>query len=235
MNILITICARGGSKGVPKKNLLKLDGKSLLELAITKGLALKESIDVIVSTDNNEIADVARKAGAKVPFMRPANLAIDTAPKFPVLKHALKESEKIFNKRYDIIVDLDVSVPFTTKDDITKAIQMMKDDQATDTLVAAYVSDHNPYFNMMEEKHGYLTLCKKPQSSLNRRQDAPTVYQLTAGILVTRRNILLEGNSLYTNKVKAFVMPLQRSVMIDNELDFQFAKFLIQNKIVKLG
>jgi N-acylneuraminate cytidylyltransferase/CMP-N,N'-diacetyllegionaminic acid synthase len=236
MSILVTICARGGSKGVPRKNLRELAGHSLLEIAISKSLALGEDVDVVVSTDDEQIAEAARAAGAKVPFLRPAALATDTAPKFPVLKHALEESERAFNKKYDLIVDVDVSVPFPSPEDMQNAIQVMKGNPDVDTLAAAYESDHSPYFNMMEEnEEGYISVCKKPKVELRRRQDAPIVYQLTAGILATRRKVLLERDTVYTDRAKPYVMSPEKSVMIDSELDFKLAEFLIKENVVEIG
>lgn len=233
MSILVTICARGGSKGVPRKNLRELVGHSLLEIAISKSLTLEEDVDIVVSTDDEQIAEVARAAGAKVPFLRPTALATDAAPKFPVLKHALEESERAFNKRYDLIVDVDVSVPFTSPEDMKNAIQIMKDNPNVDTLVAAYASGHSPYFNMMEEnEEGYISISKKPKVELRRRQDAPIVYQLTAGILATRRKVLLERDTVYTGRVKPYIMPAEKSIMIDTELDFKMAEFLIKENVV---
>lgn len=229
MNILATVCARGGSKGVPRKNLRMLGSHSLLEIAIRKALAVKEISDVVVSTDDSEIASKAKKAGAKVPFMRPAELASDTAPKFPVLKHALQECEKAFGKKYDLVVDIDVSVPFTTPEDISSALRMMGGSKPVDTVVAAYVSKHSPYFNMMEEdKEGYISVCKRLGLEIVRRQDAPRVFQLTAGILVLKRKVLLEGSSVYAGRVKPYIMPEERSAMIDSELDFRVAEFMLE-------
>lgn len=234
MDVLGLICARGGSKGIPRKNLKELGGHSLLEIAIKKAIASKIFSEIIVSTDDPEIATLAKTTGAKVPFIRPKTLASDKSPKYLVFRHALKKAEKLFGKKYDVLVDIDVSVPFTTPEDIEAVIKLMEKEKP-DAIVSSYVARHNPYFNMMEVgKGGFIHISKKPKSELRIRQESPQVLQLTAGIIAAKRTVLLKGNTLYTDRVKAYIMPEERSVMVDNEIDFKLAKILFDEGVVKI-
>src|SRR5215216_5729007 len=147
--ILATICCRGGSKGVPGKNIKNLKGKPLIAYTIEAAKASTLINDLIISTDDVTIADIAKKYGASVPFMRPADLASDIASKWPVFIHAVEEYEKLTGNIVDYLVDLDVTVPLKTSEDIDGAIQMALADTGTDVVITGYEPERNPYFNMM--------------------------------------------------------------------------------------
>lgn len=229
--ILATICCRGGSKGVPGKNIKNLKGKPLIAYTIesAKGSALIK--DLIISTDDYTIAEVAKQFGASVPFMRPADLASDTASKWPVFIHAVEEYEKLTGNAVDYLVDLDVTVPLKTSADIDGAIQMALNDPGTDVVITGYEPERNPYFNMMEVKeNGFAEIVKKGERPIVRRQDAPAVYSLTPAAYVVKKSALYEFEHWSKAKCKIFPIPRERAVDIDTDIDFKIVEFLMDNK-----
>ncbi|HIJ99102.1 TPA: acylneuraminate cytidylyltransferase family protein [archaeon] len=230
MKIVSIICARGGSKGVPKKNIKLLAGKPLIAYTIEQSLACKKVYRTIVSTDNVEIAKVANDYGAEVPFMRPKELATDNISKIPALQHAINFIEDGEGRKFDIIVDMDPTSPFREVSDIEKCISTLKK-KNTDSVVTVYESHHNPYFNMLEPKAGYLALAKKSKKVVKRRQDAPKVYQMNACVFVSWRDILMKRGTYFTNKMRGVLMPIERSLMIDTEYEFKIADFLMRKKL----
>lgn len=226
--ILATICCRGGSKGVPGKNIKTLKGKPLI--AYTIETARKSSLinHLIVSTDDETIANVARSYGADVPFMRPAALAGDTASKWPVFIHAVETFEQHSGQTVDYLVDLDVTVPLKSAADIDGAIQMALNDSATDVVITGYEPERNPYFNMMEVvEDGYAQLVKKRDKPIVRRQDAPEVYSLTPAAYVIKKSALYAYEHWSMARCKIHPMPRERAVDIDTELDFKIVEFLM--------
>jgi CMP-N,N'-diacetyllegionaminic acid synthase len=148
--ILATICCRGGSKGVPNKNLRLMHGIPLIGHTIVQAQQSELIADLIISTDSQLIADTAKEFGAKVPFMRPDDLASDSASKWPVFIHALEFYEKEYGVEVEYLVDLDVTVPLKTPLDIDGAIQLALDNPSTEVVITGYEPERNPYFNMME-------------------------------------------------------------------------------------
>lgn len=350
-NILCTICMRGGSKGVPNKNLRKLHGKPLMAYTIQQALQSGLFEHVVVSTDSQVIADMAKKCCAEAWFLRPAELATDEAPKLPVIRHAFLEAEKHYGQKFDQLMDLDVTSPLRLVEDITGAYKQFVDDDA-DILISASPARKNPYFNMVEINKGSVNLVKhnnfsklliNPKASIRdaleslsqsgekclmvidsygklkgtlsdgdlrkallkgsnledpimdiynsnpvylkqsaykndlakklfienkfdlipiidedgvlldfvvweefftdedklfnqqsnlelhtpfRRQDAPDVYDMNASIYIWKRHALLESNTLFTDRTSLFIMPEERSVDIDTELDWAFVEFI---------
>jgi N-acylneuraminate cytidylyltransferase/CMP-N,N'-diacetyllegionaminic acid synthase len=226
--ILATICCRGGSKGVPRKNIRQLHGKPLIAYTIETAHASKFINDLIISTDDVDIADVANQFGAKVPFIRPADLANDTASKWPVFIHALEEYEKKYQTTVDYLVDLDVTVPLKTADDIDGAIKRATDNPHVDVVITGYEPERNPYFNMMEVKeNGLAEIVKTSNKPIVRRQDAPEVYSLTPAAYVIKKSALY--NYEHWSKAKCMIHPIprERAVDIDTEIDFKIVEFLM--------
>jgi CMP-N,N'-diacetyllegionaminic acid synthase len=229
--ILATICCRGGSKGVPGKNIKLLNGKPLI--AYTIEAAFKSGLidDLIISTDDQSIADVAEQFGAKVPFIRPQELATDTASKWPVFIHAVESYEKLNNVNVEYLVDLDVTVPLKSVDDINNAIKMATSDLSVDVVITGYDPERNPYFNMMEiNSMGYAQLVKQTEKPIVRRQDAPQVYSLTPAAYVVKKSALYEFEHWSKAKCKISPMPRERSVDIDTELDFKLVEFIMHHE-----
>lgn len=231
MFILGTICCRGGSKGVPGKNIKPLHGKPLIAYTIETALNTSLINDVIISTDSQQIADVAKQFGANVPFMRPNDLATDTASKWPVFIHALETYEKRYGVTVDYLVDMDVTVPLKLPIDINGAIQKALEDITVDVVITGYEPERNPYFNMMEiQQDGFAEIVKKANKPIVRRQDAPEVYSLTPAAYVVKKSALYEFEHWSKAKCKIYPMPRERAVDIDTEIDFKIVEFLMNNK-----
>ncbi len=236
MNILVTICARGGSKGVKDKNIRPLMGKPLIAYSIEQAKRWARTTDIVVSTDSEAIAAVAKEYGAQVPFLRPAELAGDTTPKVPVIQHALRNTETVLNKKYDLVVDLDTTSPIRHKDDLENCYQefVAKKPRLLFSVVKAH---KNPYFNMVEvDKAGFAHLCKPLPDRVTRRQDAPIVYNMNASIYFYDRDALLQGfdNGSFFDRSIIYEMDELSAHDIDREIDFKFVEFLVTERLVTL-
>lgn len=235
--ILCTICARGGSKGVPNKNIRPLLGKPLIAYTIEQARAWNKAERIVVSTDSAEIARVAKRYKAEVPFVRPAELATDTAAKILSIRHALGVCEKAFHERYDIIVDLDPTSPLRKTNDIEKCLNIFKK-LRPDSLFSVVKAYKNPYFNMVEKKpNGFYGLCKELKNKVVLRQRAPLVYSMNASIYFYSRDFILNTkNSTPISKRSAiYAMDDLSSFDIDRDVDFKFIEFLMKERIWKNG
>lgn len=233
-NLLITICARGGSKGVKGKNIKKLVGKPLIYYTIKQAKEWGKGKRIVVSTDSQDIANVAKKFGAEVPFLRPTELASDTAGKVAAIKHALISCEKIYQEKYDFVMDLDVTSPVRKVSDLESAFNLFRK-RKPKTLFSVVTAHRNPYFNMVEEtKEGRVRLCKN--GNFKRRQDAPKVYDMNASIYIYDREYLLSGEdvSAISDNSIIYLMDDESRIDIDSELDFKFIEFLVKESIVNL-
>jgi CMP-N,N'-diacetyllegionaminic acid synthase len=223
MTTIASICARGGSAGLPRKNIKLLHGKPLIAYTIEQALACPEIQRVFVSTDDEEIAEVARNAGAEVPFLRPAELASSSAAKLPVIRHLVEAVEQM-GVNVTRIVDLDPTSPLRLVADIRRCIDMLDDE--TDVVITAYPAEKNPYFNMVEFKpDGKIGLVKALAGGVVARQQAPVVYAMNASVYVWHRHTLQQG--LWEGRIKLHVMPRERSIDIDNMIDFKLVQMLM--------
>lgn len=226
MKTIATICARGGSVGVPRKNIRPLLGRPLIAHTIEQALATRGIDEVYVSTDDEEIAAVARRHGAKVPFLRPAELATSSAAKIPVIRH-LCEWVEANDGAFDRIVDLDPTSPLREVADIEACLALL--DDSVDTVITAFESEKNPYFNMVERKaDGNIGLVCGGSVQVVARQQAPVVYSMNASIYVWHRATLAKG--LWSGRVKMHVMPRERSIDIDSPLDFEIVEVLMTRR-----
>lgn len=211
---------------MPGKNIRPLLGKPLISHTIAQALGCPLINAVYVSTDSPEIADVARRAGAVIPGLRPAELATSTAPKIPVIEHLVGQVEKL-GARVDVIVDLDPTSPLREVSDIEACINLLDTD--TDVVITGYEAEKNPYFNMVElNSHGWAELVKKPAMPVHGRQQAPKVYAMNASIYVWHRHSLAKG--LWGGRARLHVMPRERSIDIDTPVDFKFVELLMTEK-----
>jgi CMP-N,N'-diacetyllegionaminic acid synthase len=227
--ILGCICCRGGSKGVPGKNIRPLLGKPLIEYTIEAGLKSMMIDELIVSTDSEEIAFIAREAGASVPFLRPSHLASDMANKWDVFRHLCKSWESKNNKKIDYLVDLDVTVPLKTEQDIDEVIRMALNYPDTDVVITGYEPERNPYFNMMElASDGTSQIVKRTEKPIVRRQDAPKVFSLTPAAFVIKRSAIFNLTHWSQGKCRVFPMDRYRAIDIDTEFDFELVEFIMQ-------
>ena len=191
MRILITICARGGSKGIPGKNIRLLDGKPLIGYTIETASKFAEQKDCIIglSTDSDEIKEVARKFGLATEYTRPTPLATDSAGKVDTIRDILLYEENKSNLAFDYILDLDVTSPLRTIRDLEEAFDILQSDAKALNLFSVNHANKNPYFNMVEQKeNGYYGLVKKGE--FLSRQSAPPIYELNASFYFYRRAFL---------------------------------------------
>jgi CMP-N,N'-diacetyllegionaminic acid synthase len=223
INIIATICARGGSKGLPGKNIRLFEGKPLIAWTIETALSCP-SIEgkVYVSTDDEQIAAVSRSFGARVPFLRPAQLATDDAPKLPVIEHLVQAVERS-EGQVDYIVDLQPTSPLRLLDDLNAAIELAK---TTDLVVGVTEPSHNPYYSLARENDEG-RICQFVDAKFTRRQDVPRVYGLNGSIYVWRRNALPVAieRGFWNVSIKPYCMPRWRSVDIDDLEDFELASW----------
>lgn len=222
--ILGLIPARGGSKGVPKKNIRMVAGKPLIAYAIECGLKCPSIDRVVVSTDNEEIATIAKQYGAEIPFMRPVEIAADTTPMLPVLQHAVQEIEQESNEKVEFIVLIDSTAPLRIPDDIEQALTICKQEDC-DAVISVNEAHRNPYFNMVKEENGYARLVCEPDRPVGRRQDAPVVYDVNTVVWIWKRHALMEEQARIPKRTKLYLVPRERSIDIDTEFDFQILEY----------
>ncbi len=227
MKVVATICARGGSKGVPGKNTRLLCGKPLLVYTIEVARRCELVDRIVVSTDAPEIAEIAKANGAEVPFLRPEELARDASPKLPVIKHAIQYLESQEGYYADVVVDLDPTSPLRTEEDIEACIRMVSDGGA-DNVFSVTKARRNPYFNMVEIVDGRVKLVKPLPRPVVRRQDAPQVYDVNGSIYAWKKETLMNNDSLFLERTMIYEMP-EWAIDIDSETDFRFVEFILKN------
>jgi len=226
MKSICFIGARGGSKGVPCKNTKKLAGKPLIAYAIESALDSKLFEHVVVSTDDPKIARISKKYGAEIPFVRPKKLATDNSSMVDVLTHGIKKLRSL-DYDFDFFVSRDCTVPFIQKKDISGAIRILQTKNCN-AVFGVYKQHLNPYFNMMEVNNkGFLELSKKLRHRVNRRQDAPIVYQLN-GLFAFKPEKLLKYNNTIMPKILPYEILPETGLMIDTDLEFKFAELILQ-------
>lgn len=233
MNIICVIGARGGSQGLPNKNIKLLLGKPLIAWSIEAAISVKEINKVIVSTDSEEIAQISKAFGAEVPFKRPKKLSGSEVGKFDVWKHALLEAENYYKQNFDIFVDLDCTNPLRDNYDIVNCIKQLIENKnnGVDTVFSISKSRKNPYFNMVEkEENGYLKLSKPLSKKILRRQDAPIVYDHVASIYTILSSQVKNGQGLLSGFAQGYDIGENKSFDIDSELDFEIIEFLMKKK-----
>ncbi len=220
---IATVCARGGSKGLPGKNIRDFAGQPLIARTITQALACPGIAGVYVSTDDEAIAAAARAAGALVPYQRPAELATDEAGKLPVIEHLVRHLEAQ-GRRIETVVDLQPTSPLREASDIRAALALR--DRAP-LVVSVCEARDNPYFNLVEQQpDGLVTLSKGAGGA--RRQDMPAVYALNGAIYVWERAALARAavQGLWSVPIAPYVMPRWKSVDVDDLEDFEYAQWL---------
>ncbi|MBN1379007.1 MAG: acylneuraminate cytidylyltransferase family protein [Gammaproteobacteria bacterium] len=233
MKTLCVIAARGGSQGVPGKNVRMLLGKPVIVWAINKAKSVLEIDRVVVSTDSEAIADVARTAGAEVPFIRPVSLATSDAGKFQVWQHALASCEEIYKEKYQYFVDVDCTNPLLDSEDISAAIAMFKTvyDRGVDAIFTISPARRNPYFNLVEANEtGALKMSKSYGDVVLSRQKAPLVYEHVAGVYVMSSEYLRNANHLLEGHAEGYVVPESKAMDIDSEFDFQIIEYLMRTQ-----
>jgi CMP-N,N'-diacetyllegionaminic acid synthase len=224
MIILGTICTRKGSKGIPGKNMRRLGATPLVAYTIECAMRSHAFNEIVVSTDDKQVAIVAREYQLPV-MVRPPHLATDTASKWDVFRHIAGEID------CDILVDMDTGCPFREPEDITDCLRKLRMELDTDVVATAYEAERNPYFNMVEEREGYyeLTGIVSPPA-ITRRQDAPQVYSLSPSVFAIRRKALDKYEHWSQSKMQVCVIPRARALDIDTEDDWLYAEYLLKRK-----
>ena len=221
------IFARGGSKGLPGKNIRPLNGKPLIVWSIEHALAVKRIDRVIVSTDSDEIAELARQYGAEVPFMRPAELAGDNSPEWLAWRHALNYLRESTGALPEVMVSVPTTAPLRLPIDIENCLDEYEKGNA-DMVITVTDAHRSPYFNMVKTNaDGSVGLVNPPQSTIARRQDAPVVYDMATVCYVANPEFVMTHNATFEGKVKAVNIPTERAIDIDTLLDFQIAESLL--------
>jgi CMP-N-acetylneuraminic acid synthetase len=232
--VLISICARGGSKGVPHKNIRPLLGLPLIAHTIRQALNWPQRAHVIVSTDSEEIAAIARQYGADTPFLRPPHLATDSVSKMPVLVHALEAAERHYQERFDVLLDLDPTSPVRTTEDIERGWRLFRDSKRA-VCFSVVRARKNPYFNMVErDASGRVTRVKVLDAPAPSRQAAPMVFEMNASIYFYAREFLASNpGSLWEGDLDYFEMGRESAFDIDEEEDFIVAELMMQRHLAR--
>lgn len=227
--VLGLVCARGGSRGVPRKSLAMLAGLPLVAHTVNAYRAWGGADRVVCSTDDPDTAEAARAAGAEVPWLRPAELAGDDVAKRDVLRHALLACEAEDGHSYEVIVDLDVCAPLRTVADIEAVLATLTERGASNVLSVS-PARRNPYYNMVEvTDEGWARLSKPPGTAFATRQASPVVYDVNASIYAYTRAFLLSDEEIIGSRTAVYVMPAERSVDVDNPVDLLLLRALVDS------
>jgi CMP-N-acetylneuraminic acid synthetase len=238
MTTLCVISARGGSRGLPGKNIRPLLDKPLIVWSIEQALATPGVDRVVVSTDSEDIAKVARAAGAETPFMRPDHLSTSEAGKFDVFKHALLSCEVHYGEEYEIYLDLDCTNPLRDVSDISACISKFRGLMGigVDGVFTVCNARKNPYFNLLEaDDSGALKICKKLSSTIVRRQDAPSVYEHVASIYVLSPEYIRTASYLLDGHTVGYDIGSEKSLDVDSDFDFLLIEYLMKRKLGQLA
>lgn len=226
MRTFAFIFARGGSKGLPGKNILNLNGIPLIAHSILIAKKITRISRVFVSTDDKNISKIATKYGAEI-IDRPEKLATDNAPEWLAWRHAV-ECLTAKGLDFDQFVSLPATSPLRNVDDVNNCLNRL--DDKTDIVVTIRETSRSPFFNMVRKENGYLRLLVDTKRAFSRRQDAPTGYDITTVAYVTRPKFILEKGAIFQGKVKSVLIPNERGIDIDTQMDFDIAEFLMQKE-----
>ena len=228
--ILALIPARGGSKGVPRKNVRPVAGKPLLAYTIETALAARDLFQrIIVSTDDEEIAAVALAYGAEVPFLRPADLAGDRIPMIPVIQHAIRFVEEHDGVQLDWVLLLQPTAPFRTAADLTQAVALAQQGECDSVISVVQVFAHHPILMKRIEDDRLVPYCIDEKEGTRRQDYQPPAYMRNGAIYLSRRDVLMNG-SVWGQAIRPYVMPEDRSVNVDSELDLKLVELMLAER-----
>ena len=229
MTAVAFIFARGGSKGLPGKNIRNFGDKPLIAWSIECALSVKSIDQVIVSTDSTVIAEISKSYGAEVPFIRPRELATDESPEWLSWRHALEYVRHSSGALPEAMVSLPATSPLRAVNDVESCIDLFSKG-GCDVVVTVSEAHRNPYFNMVRDwSDGSIELVMK-DSQVSRRQDAPIIRDLATVCYVANPEFVLSHDSIFEGRVKAVNVPKERAIDIDSLLDFQIAEFLLNSR-----
>lgn len=230
MKSIVTVCARGGSKGVKGKNIRLMHGIPLIAYTLRQAKSSGLFQAMAVSSDSAEILRVAKEEGF-LAIERPSELATDTAAKIPVIKHCVETAEQILQELFEFCVDLDCTSPLRDISDIKAVLEMVQKPEVPN-VITAMPARRSPYFNLIEiSADGQVELAKKLPGQIFRRQDAPACFDMNASIYAWKRNVLAAESRLFLKGTGLHVMPEERSIDIDSELDFEIVQMLMAKRL----
>jgi N-acylneuraminate cytidylyltransferase/CMP-N,N'-diacetyllegionaminic acid synthase len=233
MRRLCTICARGGSEGVKGKNVRPLLGKPLIVYSIDQALKSGQFDVIAISSDSEEILSIAGNSGVDYLVRRPAELAENTSPKLPVIKHCVREVEHLSAQRYEIVVDLDATSPLRAVSDIVNVIRLLETKNVSN-VITGMPAKRSPYFNLVEvNPEGTVQLSKPLSVAVTRRQDSQKCYDMNASIYAWKRDVLFESPTIFNHDTLLYDMPEERSIDIDSELDFEIVELIMRKRDAK--
>jgi len=227
LNILGIIPARGGSKGIPRKNIKLLAGKPLIHYTITEAKKSKYLSYMVVSTEDVEITNLVEKYGVDV-VKRPDELSADDTPTAHVVQHVIKFLQEKENQNFNIIVILQPTSPLRLVSDIDGAIEMFIKKKC-DSVVTVSELQHPPHWMYTIERDVLVPIIK--EKNILRRQDAPKIFQLNGAVFVTSKEYLFKNNLIFSGEIGPYIMPIERSVDIDSPLDLKLAELIISHKL----
>jgi len=231
MKSICTMCARGGSKGVVGKNARELLGKPLLAWSIEQAKQTGLFAAIAFSSDSDFLLETALEAGADIAVKRPDEMATDTAPKIPAIRHCLEQAIARTGIAPEVFVDLDITSPLRLPSDIAGAIELLNSSGARSVITGA-PARRSPYFNLVEERtDGSVGLSKFADPPIVRRQDAPRCFDMNASIYAWRVVPFLENPAVFYPDTRLFEMPEERSVDIDSDLDFTLVELLLRKRL----
>ncbi len=229
--ILAVVPARGGSKGVPRKNIRLIAGKPLIAYTLEAALAVRHRLHrLIVSTDDAEVAEIARQYGAEVPFMRPAELSDDRTPMISVLQHAVQAIEAMDDVHLDWVLLLQPTAPLRTPADIEAALALTARGGCDSVISVVQVFAAHPVLMKRIENDRLLPFCLEEKEGTRRQDYQPPAYMRNGAIYLTRREVLMERNSIWGEVIRPYIMPEERSVSIDSELDLKLAELMLAER-----
>jgi CMP-N,N'-diacetyllegionaminic acid synthase len=235
VNAICIVCVRGGSKGLPGKNIRPVLGKPLLAWTVEQATASKAFDVVAASSDSKPILEIARSAGADVLVERPADLASDAASVLPAVLHCLHAAETRVGREFETLVLLQATSPTRTVDDIKNALALFYETRA-DAVISVKEATASPYFNLVEiAADGAVRLSKTLEKPIVRRQDAPDCFQINGSIYVWRRALFCAAPAVLYPNARLFVMPAERSIDIDSELDFALAELVLARRAAAMA
>jgi CMP-N,N'-diacetyllegionaminic acid synthase len=232
MKVLGVIPARGGSKGIPNKNIKPLVGKSLVERTYETARKCPSLDRIILSTDDEKIAELGKSLGIEVPFIRPKELATDTTPMFDVIYHVLVELQHKDNYYPDVVLILQPTTPLRKSEYIETAVKLLKDNDSVCSLIQV-PDDMSPYYLMKITDAGLVDYFMEEGKKIKRRQDAPKAYKRDGSIYLTKTSVIFEKKSLYGDKCVPLFVDSKNSINIDTEEDWHKAEELIEKNLYR--
>ena len=231
LKVICFIFARGGSKGVPGKNIKLLGGRPLIAYSINLAKKSSKISEIIISTDDPQIAAIGVSEGAEVPFFRPANLSSDDASEWEAWQHAIDWYQK--NRgHFDFFISLPTTSPFRNLSDIESCLSLIINDSSADIVITVTESKRSPYFNMVKkENNNFVRIVIPRDKYIIRRQDVPETFDITTVAYVARPDFILNSKGIFDGNVRAVKIPAERAIDIDSLFDFEIAEALIKNKI----